>query len=65
VLDLSVVLLIDLLIQAIVASMVYLTAMCNGLSSGYSAILLPQLRLNDSSIQVNEDIESWIGKFYL
>ncbi|KAJ9595146.1 hypothetical protein L9F63_013554, partial [Diploptera punctata] len=51
--------------QAIVALMVYLTAVCNGLSSGHSAILLPQLRENSSSIQVNEDTESWIVSVYI
>jgi hypothetical protein len=49
--------------------MVYLTAICNGLTSGSSAILLPQLRANSSDFEADEDFESWIGKsrdlFYL
>jgi len=48
---------------------VYLTAVCNGLTSGYSAILLPQLRANSSDFEADEEVESWIGKsrdlFYL
>jgi len=56
-------------LQAIVAALVYLTAICNGLTSGYSAILLPQLRTNSSGFEVDEEVESWIGKgrglFYL
>jgi hypothetical protein len=55
--------------QAIVAAFVYLTATCNGLTTGYSAILLPQLRANSSDFEVDEDVEPWIGKgrdlFYL
>jgi hypothetical protein len=55
--------------QATVAALVYLTAICNGLTSGYSAILLPQLRANSSGFDADEDFESWIGKsrdlFYL
>ena len=55
--------------QVIVAALVYLTAICNGLTSGYSAILLPQIRANNSGFEVDEEVESWIGKsrtlFYL
>ena len=55
--------------QAIVAALVYLTAICNGLTSGYSAILLPQLRANSSGFEADEEVESWIGNsrdlFYL
>jgi hypothetical protein len=55
--------------QAIVAALVYLTATCNGLSSGYSAILFSQLRANSSGFETDEEVESWIGKgrdlFYL
>lgn len=48
--------------QAIVAALVYLTSICNGLTSGYSAILLPQLRANSSGFEADEEVESWIGK---
>jgi hypothetical protein len=55
--------------QAIVGALVYLTATCDGLTSGYSAILLPQLRANSSGFEPDEVVESWIGKgrdlFYL
>jgi len=44
--------------QTIVAALVYLTATCDGLTSGYSAILLPQLRANNSGFEVDEDFES-------
>jgi len=48
--------------QATIASLVYLTAICLGSSSGYSAILLPQLRANNSGFEADEEDESWIGK---
>jgi hypothetical protein len=55
--------------QAIVAALVYLTAIGNGLTSGYLSILLPQLRANSSGIEADEEVVSWIGKgrdlFYL
>jgi hypothetical protein len=55
--------------QAIVAALVYVTATCDGLTNGYSAILLPQLRANSSGFEADEEVESWIGKgrdlFYL
>jgi hypothetical protein len=55
--------------QAIVAALVYLTAVCDGLTSGYSATLLHQLRANSSGFEADEESESWIGKsrdlFYL
>jgi hypothetical protein len=47
--------------QAIVAALVYLASICNGLTSGYSAILLPQLRANSSGFEADEDVEPWIG----
>lgn len=55
--------------QAIVAALVYLTATCDGLTSGYSAILPHKLRANSSGFEVGEEVKSWIGKgrdlFYL
>ncbi|XP_069704031.1 facilitated trehalose transporter Tret1-like isoform X2 [Periplaneta americana] len=51
--------------QTVVAVLVYLTAICNGLSSGYSAILLPQIRANGSDFEVNQEIESWIVSIYI
>jgi len=48
--------------QAMFAALVYLTAMCDGLTCGYSAILLPQLRANSSGFEADEEFESWIGK---
>ena len=55
--------------QAIATALVYVTATCDGLSSGYSAILLSQLRANNSGFEAEEEFESWIGKgrylFYL
>ena len=55
--------------QAIVASLVYLTATCDGLTSGYSNFLRLQLRADSSGFELDEEAESWIGKsrdlFYL
>ena len=55
--------------QAIVAALVYVTATSDGLTSGYSNILRPQLRAKNSGFEADEEIESWIGKskdlFYL
>ena len=55
--------------QATVAALVYLTAICLGSSSGYSAILLPQIRTNSSGFEAEEVDETWIGMssnlFYL
>jgi len=48
--------------QAIVAGLVYLTATSNGLTSGYSNVLRPQLRANNSGFEADEEVESWIGK---
>jgi hypothetical protein len=48
--------------QATVAALVYLTATCHGLTGGYSALLLPQLRANSSGFEADEEFESWIGK---
>ncbi|XP_023702840.1 facilitated trehalose transporter Tret1-like [Cryptotermes secundus] len=51
--------------QAIMATLVYITAICNGLTSGYSAVLLPQLRANNSGFEINEEGESWIVSIYI
>ncbi len=34
-----------------------------GAAQGYSGILLPQLRLPQSSIQITDSDASWIGKY--
>lgn len=33
-----------------------------GMPVGYSAILLPQLKAVNGSLQINDDTGSWIGK---
>jgi hypothetical protein len=48
--------------QATVAALVYLTAICDGSTYGYLTILLPQLRTNGSNFEVDEEVESWIGR---
>ena len=48
--------------QSIVAALVYLTATCDGLTSGYSNTLRTQLRANSSGFEVDEEAASWIGK---
>lgn len=36
----------------------------SGMPTGFSAILLPQLQANDSSLPTDDDWASWIGELY-
>lgn len=37
----------------------------SGCTSGYSAIMLPQLKLPNSDIQIDLSNESWIGEWII
>ncbi|XP_069704830.1 facilitated trehalose transporter Tret1-like isoform X2 [Periplaneta americana] len=54
-----------LLPQVILATVAYLTAICNGLTAGFSTILLSQLRAHAEDISVDKSTESWIVSLYL
>lgn len=51
-----------LLRQVLAASGPIMATVAAGLTSGYSAILLPQLQHSNSSIPISKDEASWIGK---
>ena len=49
--------------QFVAISPVYILQLCYGMSSGYPAIVTPQLNNNcqDDTVSINDDQESWIG----
>ncbi|KAJ4433615.1 hypothetical protein ANN_15925 [Periplaneta americana] len=48
----------------IVASVCALGGTACGLSTGHSAVLIPRLHQNDSTIPIDDDIGSWIASIY-
>ncbi len=44
---------------------VYLLHLCDGMNSGYPAIITPQLREDCSEFRITSDDESWIGSSVL
>jgi hypothetical protein len=43
----------------------YICNIAAGMSFGHSAVLLPELQRANSSVTVDENISSWIGKYVL
>lgn len=52
-------------LQTFVTSAVMLSSASCGMPVGYSAILLPQLKLINDSMQIDDEIGSWIGEYNL
>ncbi|XP_049808685.1 facilitated trehalose transporter Tret1-like [Schistocerca nitens] len=50
--------------QLLAASACFLLTAGCGFPIGFSAVMLPQLRQNDSVIHTNEDMESWIASMH-
>jgi hypothetical protein len=50
------------MLQSLVAGAVFLLTTCCGIHVGYSAILLPQLKADNSSIPTDVELGSWIGE---
>ncbi|KAF5307092.1 hypothetical protein FQR65_LT07151 [Abscondita terminalis] len=51
----------DLLINIILIGTIFVAASSSGMAIGYSAVLLPQLKLNSSEIPVDDNMGSWIA----
>nr|CAH7721426.1 unnamed protein product [Callosobruchus chinensis] len=50
-----------ILAQCLVTAAVMLSSASCGMPVGYSAILLPQLKISNDSMQINDEMGSWIG----
>ncbi|XP_049823251.1 facilitated trehalose transporter Tret1-like isoform X2 [Aethina tumida] len=53
-----------LLAQTLVTSAVMLSSASCGMPVGYSAILLPQLKITNDTMQIDEEIGSWIASIH-
>lgn len=49
--------------QVIAAFIANLGTINTGLVFGFSAVVIPQLQQSDSSIQIDENQASWVGKY--
>jgi len=48
--------------QVLLASVAFMSGMSYGMSSGHSAVLLPQLQSENSTLPIDTETGSWIGK---
>lgn len=48
--------------QSLVAGAVFLLTTCCGIHVGYSAILIPQLKNENSTLPTDDELGSWIGE---
>lgn len=51
--------------QSVVAGAVLLLTTCGGIDVGYSAVLLPQLKAENSTLPTDDELGSWIGETLL
>jgi hypothetical protein len=52
------------LLQLLVAGAAFILAAGIGMPIGYSAVLLPQLQHVNSTLPTDDEIGSWIGKYF-
>jgi hypothetical protein len=52
----------DVRLQLLVSGAAFLLAAGAGMPIGYSAVLLPQLQVVNSTLHTDEEIGSWISK---
>lgn len=53
-----------LMLQCLMNVAIVILVTGSGMPTGFSAILLPQLQANDSSLPTDDDWASWIGELY-
>lgn len=48
--------------QVLLSCVAFVSGMSYGMSSGHSAVLLPELQSENSTLPIDTDTGSWIGK---
>jgi hypothetical protein len=54
----------ELYSQLLVSGAAFLLAAGVGMPIGYSAVLLPQLQVVNSTLPTDDELGSWIGKYF-